>query len=47
MYITSEKTHTQMGEFENLRMRTGGTNPIGNLIWIARSNGHLSLKVVN
>ena len=47
MYITSEKTHTQMGEFENLRMRTGGTNPIGNLMWIARSNGHLSLKVVN
>lgn len=47
MYITSEKTHTQMGEFENLRMRTGGTNPIGNLTWIARSNGHLSLKVVN
>ena len=47
MYITSEKTHTQMGEFEKLRMRTGGTNPIGNLTWIARSNGHLSLKVVN
>ena len=47
MYITSEKTHTQLGEFENLRMRTGGTNPVGNLTWIARSNGHLSLKVVS
>ena len=36
--------HTTFGEFENLRMRVGTT---GSLTWIARSNGHLSLKVVN
>lgn len=35
--------HTTFGEFENLRMRAGGR---GNLTWIARDNGHLSLKVV-
>lgn len=35
--------HTTFGEFENLRMRAGGQ---GNLTWIARDNGHLSLKVV-
>lgn len=38
---------TTFGEFENLRMKANGyTNNSGYLTWIARSNGHLSLKVV-
>lgn len=41
--ISNNLMHTSFGEFENLRMRMGNT---GNLTWIARSNGHLSLKVV-
>lgn len=41
--ISNNLMHTTFGEFENLRMRTGNK---GDLTWIARSNGHLSLKVV-
>ena len=38
---------TTFGEFENLRMKANTyTNNSGYLTWIARSNGHLSLKVV-
>lgn len=38
---------TTFGEFENLRMKANSyTNNSGYLTWIARSNGHLSLKVV-
>lgn len=38
---------TTFGEFENLRMKAESyTNTTGYLTWIARSNGHLTLKVV-
>lgn len=39
---------TNFGEFENLRMKANTyTSNSGYLTWIARSDGHLSLKVVN
>lgn len=44
-YASGQTFRAPEGSFENISMTTQAG--VGNLMWIARSNGHLSLKAVN
>ena len=48
IHLTSEWAQINNEQVENLRMKAQSySNNSGYLTWIARSNGHLSLKVVS
>lgn len=44
-YVDGQTFNAYEGKFETVMMQT--MNGVGKLRWVARSNGHLSLKVVN